>query len=246
MGRRSQNRFRGLLPLGVLLAAIVVVASVSAAPSIDTRITGGPPSFSLSRSPSISFASVPSGAGFECSFDGAAYTACSSPLQLANLALGSHALLVRAVAPSGARDRTPARFAWRIVSDLNPPVVEIAGVPASGRVRLSLLRNLHGTAHAAAGIKSVEVALRVWGIRRQPSLYSPTYCLFANLHKGKVRASPCLQPLWTAARGGTHWRLRMARKAVARLPRVDYELQVRAINAAGEGVVVRRKLDIQG
>jgi hypothetical protein len=61
-----------------------------------------------------------------------------------------------------------------------------------------------------------------------------------------MAASPCLQPLYVQPNGGQHWRLHVARRVLRKLPHVSYELQVRAINGGGEGVIFRKKLEIVG
>ncbi len=65
---------------------------------------------------------------FECSLDGAAYAACSSPLGYEGLTEGAHALDVRAVDRAGNADPTPARSSWTI--DLTPPETTIDEQPA--------------------------------------------------------------------------------------------------------------------
>jgi hypothetical protein len=72
--------------------------------------------------------SVPPGASFQCSLDGAAYAPCSTPLVYEDLPEGStHTLLVRATA-GGKVDPTPARETFTI--DRVPPDTTISG-PAS-------------------------------------------------------------------------------------------------------------------
>lgn len=233
---------------GALVFGSVVALAVAAAMPVDTRIDGHPPEFSLNRSPSISF-SVPRGVAaskFECSLDGAPFATCASPFSTGELAFGRHVFAVRAIDTGGDRDKTPAVVRWRIVPDVKPPVVAVAGLSADGRITPRGLRNLHGTAIASSGVVSVEIALRVWGIRRQATLDGPTYCLFANLHRGRTVVSPCLEPRYVNANGKRHWRLRVARGVIGRLPPVAYELQVRAINAAGEGVIFRKKIELEG
>lgn len=231
----------------VLLFGSGMALAVAATKAADTKIDDQPPEFSVNRSPSISF-SVPSGEGasrFECSLDGVPFATCASPFSTTDLALGRHVFAVRAVDSGGHRDRTPAVVRWRIVPDVKPPVVQIAGLAADGRITPRGLRDLHGTAIASSGVASVQIALRVWGIRRQETLDGPTYCLFANLHRGKIVVSPCLTPGYVSANGKRHWRLRVAGGVIGRLPQIAYELQVRAINAAGEGVIFRKKIELE-
>ncbi|HEX6714004.1 MAG TPA: hypothetical protein VF066_11475 [Thermoleophilaceae bacterium] len=238
--RRSAATALCAVTSGCVLAA----SAMSAATAPNTSIDGHPPTFSISRSPSLSFSGTQRDARFECSLDNGGFASCSSPYQTTDLALGGHVFAVRAIDSAGRADPTPATYRWRIVTDLNPPVIEVPQLPPNGHVRMRLFRNLRGTAKASAGVSTVQVALRVWGIRRQETLLGPTYCLFANLHNGKIVVSPCLQPRYVTPNGKRHWALHVTRKALRRLPPITYELQVRAINAAGEGVIFKKKIEI--
>ena len=66
-----------------------------------------------------SFASDVPGATFECSLDGAGFSACGSPAQLTGLAAGAHTFPVRAVGPGGT-DATPAARTFVIVPATSP------------------------------------------------------------------------------------------------------------------------------
>jgi hypothetical protein len=59
-------------------------------------------------------------ASFECSLDTSAFSSCSSPATLTNLAAGKHTFQVRAVDTSGNKDPTPATFGWTIAT-ITPP-----------------------------------------------------------------------------------------------------------------------------
>jgi hypothetical protein len=59
-------------------------------------------------------------AGFECTVDSSAFSPCSSPTTLSNLAAGKHTFQVRAVDTSGNGDPTPASFSWTIAT-VTPP-----------------------------------------------------------------------------------------------------------------------------
>ncbi|QQR90523.1 MAG: hypothetical protein IPJ88_01900 [Myxococcales bacterium] len=66
---------------------------------------------------------------FECSFDGAAFELCESPLVLFDLADAEHIFAVRAVdTPQGLADSTPASFTWSIET---LPEIEVRYQPST-------------------------------------------------------------------------------------------------------------------
>jgi large repetitive protein len=67
-------------------------------------------------------------ATFECSFDGAAFSACTSPRTYSSLSEGSHTFLVRVRNPLGTVDPTPANRTFTV--DLTPPTTMITGGPS--------------------------------------------------------------------------------------------------------------------
>jgi hypothetical protein len=75
------------------------------------------------RTPSFGFESPTDGATFECSLDGAAYAACSSPLSLDGVA-GAHVLRARGIV-AGAADATPVVIPFSI--DRAAPDTSITG-----------------------------------------------------------------------------------------------------------------------
>jgi hypothetical protein len=89
----------------------------------QTTITARPPS-SSGPSATFSFGSDEDGAIFECSLDGSAFAACSSPTSYAGLATGTHLLKVRAVDTSGLTDLSPAVYQWSV--DATPPDTDVA------------------------------------------------------------------------------------------------------------------------
>ncbi len=80
----------------------------------DTQIDSQPANPSHSTSATFTFSSADSTATFECSLDGAAYSACTSPKNYTGLAAGSHTFGVRAKDPLGNVDATPASYTWTI------------------------------------------------------------------------------------------------------------------------------------
>jgi Ca2+-binding RTX toxin-like protein len=85
------------------------------APGPLTTITSQPSDPSSSRTASFSFNSTASGlTGFECSLDGAAFAACTSPKSYSGLANGSHSFEVRARTASQVGAAT--RVVWNVVN----------------------------------------------------------------------------------------------------------------------------------
>jgi YVTN family beta-propeller protein len=87
-------------------------------------------------------------AGFECSLDNGAFSSCSSPTTLTNLAVGSYTFQVRAVDTSGNRDPTPPSFSWTIIApptkttitsavDGNGAAVQNGGTTLSNSIRFT-------------------------------------------------------------------------------------------------------------
>lgn len=80
----------------------------------DTSIDSTPPLASTSSVATFTFSSPDPSATFECSLDGAAFTACASPRTLNNVTDGTHTFRVRAVDPAGNIDASPASYTWEI------------------------------------------------------------------------------------------------------------------------------------
>src|SRR6185369_14424674 len=66
-------------------------------------------------------------AGFQCSLDGVAYSACNSGSQsYSSLADGTHTFDVKATDNAGNTDASPAHFSW--LADRTPPVLTASAV----------------------------------------------------------------------------------------------------------------------
>ncbi|MBA3395623.1 MAG: hypothetical protein H0T89_23470 [Deltaproteobacteria bacterium] len=93
----------------------------------DTAIILGPPAGTTSGpTGELTFSSPDATATFECSLDGAAFTACTSPFAF-TLPDGVHTFAVRAKDPLGILDPSPATRTWTV--DATPPPVTITTTP---------------------------------------------------------------------------------------------------------------------
>jgi hypothetical protein len=96
--------------------------------SPNVGFTAKPPVLTNQRTATFAFSADKVGSSFECSLDGAAFTACSSPKVYAGLGNGPHTVAVHAIwlgliGP-------PSRYSWRV--DLVPPQTTIrSGPPAA-------------------------------------------------------------------------------------------------------------------
>ena len=93
-------------------------AEATRAWTVDTTspvaaFTGGPAAVTGTGTAHITLSADEPGAGFECSLDGAAWAACTSPVDLTGLADGQHALRVRATDAAGNTGAVATR-AWTV------------------------------------------------------------------------------------------------------------------------------------
>ncbi len=80
----------------------------------DTAIDGGPEGTTTSTDASFSFSASEPGSSFQCSLDGGAFEACSSPREYGGLAVGNHEFRVQATDGAGNTDDSPASFGWTV------------------------------------------------------------------------------------------------------------------------------------
>ncbi len=101
----------------------------------DTTIVSGPSGSVASATATFSFLSPDAGPGstFECSLDGSAFAACTSPVTY-NVAMGVHTFSVRVRDANGNYDPTPATRTW--TADITPPETTITAAP-SGTVAMA-------------------------------------------------------------------------------------------------------------
>jgi len=82
----------------------------------NTTISSGPSGVVLPENVSFTFTATEGATSFECSLDGAAYSACTSPKAYPGLVSGSsHTFKVRAVDAVGNQDETPAERSFQVV-----------------------------------------------------------------------------------------------------------------------------------
>ena len=79
-----------------------------------TNLVGTYPQFSDSADQDFEFDSNDPANTFECSLDGAAWSACTTPQSFTGLADGQHTFKVRAKNPANVVDETPASWSWKI------------------------------------------------------------------------------------------------------------------------------------
>jgi hypothetical protein len=101
----------------------------------QTTINSGPSGSVTTTSATFTFSSSEANSTFECSLDGAAFEACTSPNGYTSLAEGSHTFDVRATDAAGNTDATPATRTWTV--DTTSPTVTSTS-PADGALDVSL------------------------------------------------------------------------------------------------------------
>jgi hypothetical protein len=116
----------------------------------ETTITSAPDALTASRDARFSFTAGEAGTTFECSLDGAPFTACTNPATYPGLADGAHSFDVRATDAAGNTDSTPAQHTWSV--DASPPSATMSdpGAYLRGTVVLTSV-----TGDTGSGVASV-------------------------------------------------------------------------------------------
>lgn len=94
----------------------------------NTTFTSGVPAANTnSNSVNIAFTSNEAGSTFQCNFDSAGFSSCTSPFAQAGLTQASHTLAVRATDLAGNTDATPVSATW--IVDTTAPTTSVTGPP---------------------------------------------------------------------------------------------------------------------
>ncbi|HLL05947.1 MAG TPA: kelch repeat-containing protein [Myxococcaceae bacterium] len=93
----------------------------------ETRIDSATPSPTRSTTATFSFSATESGATFECSWQGAPFSTCTSPTAFQALAEGTYTFKVRARDAAGNIDATPETRT--VAVDLTPPDTRLDSMP---------------------------------------------------------------------------------------------------------------------
>ena len=138
-------------------------------PVPDTRITSEPRDTTRARTATFRFAAAgpgAPGASFECSLDGSAFAACTSPQTYRDLSDGEHEVRVRAVSAGGA-DTTPATATWTV--DRTAPRIRKVAPKGSTRDRAptigATVTDRHSAVRAGEDYTLVVDGKRVRGVR---------------------------------------------------------------------------------
>lgn len=148
----------------------------------DTRILSGPPANGAGETASFVFGSDEAAVGYEAAIDGGPFLPVVNPLDLQGLAPGPHALLARAVDPSGRADATPAIHRWFVGRDLEPPDTTILSGPTDAAAAIAVLDLFATEAGAWFEMRLDEGG---WQPASDPL---PLFALAAGAHRVEVRA----------------------------------------------------------
>jgi hypothetical protein len=98
------------------------------APVPDTTVDSAPSGALSQHDASVTFHSDVAGASFQCSLNGGAWAACTSPVHYTALADGSYEFAVRAISGAGV-DPSPAKATWTV--DTTAPDTTVTSAPAA-------------------------------------------------------------------------------------------------------------------
>jgi hypothetical protein len=121
----------------------------------ETTLNSSPSDYEKSTSASFSFSSSEVGSTFQCSRDGSAFSACTSPKSYSSLSQGKHTFEVKAVNFTGKPDPSPASRSWFVDTAVPRGTVSINGGAASTRSQSVTLSLSASDPSPASGVVSV-------------------------------------------------------------------------------------------
>jgi hypothetical protein len=164
-----------------------------------TELTSVPGSPTNRATSLFAFSSSDASASFECSVDGAAFSACASPMNVGPLAEGTHVFQVRARDAAGNVEDPPVFHSWQV--DLTAPETEITSAPAdpdNRAVASFTFRTLGVEAHVfecrldGAAFSACTSAVTYSGLGEGPH----TFEVRARDAAGNVDATPAAHAWW--------------------------------------------------
>ena len=149
---------RGINSAGAGGPATTASWTVDTAPPAAPSVTSPPPAVTRQTSATIAFSGEP-GATFQCSVDGAAYSACSSPLQLVGLANGPHSVAVRQTDALGHVATSLATISWTVDTNLqDAPTLVPTDAPAAPHACVSARSmRLHWSVAGGTRLRAFEI-----------------------------------------------------------------------------------------
>jgi hypothetical protein len=157
----------------------------------ETAIDSGPSGTINVADATFTFSASEAGASFECSLDGEAYAACTSPRSYINLSDGSHALQVRATDAAGNTDTTPANYTWAV--DTTAPT--LSGVtPADGATNVTVADNIQADFSEAVDVSTINGSTFTLGKQGSGQSVTATVSYDAATRKAKLDPDADLDP----------------------------------------------------
>ncbi|HEX5916703.1 MAG TPA: hypothetical protein VFY76_02565, partial [Nocardioides sp.] len=123
----------------------------------ETTITDGPKGQGRGPAATFTFTSSEPGSSFECSLDGGAWAACSSPATFNRLGQGEHELRVRATDKAGNTDASPATRTWTV--DRGKPTARVLSGSEPTRDPTPTVRVRLGDRHDDLRTRDVKVRI---------------------------------------------------------------------------------------
>ncbi len=199
MRTTTSNRTSVLMLIGVLIAALGLVATAqiaSSKPTVATPvISSGPATLSPSTAATFTITTA-NGTQLQCVLDVGAFTACSSPRTYTGLTQGSHTFSVKAT--QGSDQSAAASYSWT-VDTAAPPAPSIPSRPANPAASTNATFTLADTEAGVSFRCALDSAAYV--VCSTPKTYSAlsqgSHTVSVQAVDGAGNASPATAYTWT-------------------------------------------------